>query len=114
MRLKLKKEQQCKCPLCRLDLDDDIVLDHDHKSGDIRATLHRWCNSILGKIENWAGRRGNGVDAIEFLENTVSYLKYHRDNPTGIKHPTHKTDDEKRLLRNKRARVARAKAKETI
>jgi len=109
VRLKLAR-QQGNCPLCGLALGDDTVLDHDHASGDIRAVLHRWCNSILGRVENWSGRIGHGVNPHTFLTNTLAYLQHHAAHPSGIKHPTHRTDDEKRLRRNARARAARRKA----
>jgi len=112
VRLKLKKTQQGKCPLCGLPLGDDIVLDHDHASGDVRAVLHRWCNAVLGKVENWSQRTGRGVAPLTFLANTLSYLQYHAAHPSGLKYPTYRTDDEKRERRNARARAARRKAKE--
>lgn len=108
----MRREQGDICPLCERPLGDDIVLDHDHKTGDIRAVLHRWCNSLLGKVENWTRCIGQGVDDRMYLSNVVKYLAYHDANPSGIKHNTYRTEDEKRLLRNKRARLARRKAKE--
>jgi len=112
VRLKLKKEQQGKCPLCGQPLGDDIVLDHDHATGDVRAVVHRWCNAVLGKIENWSGRIGRGIDPQTFLANTHAYLQYHAAHPSGLKYPTFRTEVEKRDLRNRRARAARRKAKE--
>jgi hypothetical protein len=41
----------------------------------------------------------------------AEYLQAHITNRTGLIHPLHKTEDEKRDARNKRARQARAKAK---
>jgi len=113
VRAKLKKEQRGRCPLCGLDLGDDIVLDHDHATGDVRAVLHRWCNAVLGKVENWSNRVGRGVDPTVFLGNVLAYLQHHKANPSGLKYPTFRTEVEKRELRNKRARVARRKAKES-
>jgi len=112
VRMKLARQQQGNCPLCGLPLGDDTVLDHDHATGDIRAVLHRWCNSVLGRVENWSGRIGHGVNPHTFLANTLAYLQHHAAHPSGLKHPTFKTDDEKRERRNARARVARRKAKE--
>jgi len=112
VRLKLKREQQGLCPLCGLPLDKDIVLDHDHATGDVRAVLHRWCNSVLGRVENWSGRIGHGVNPHTFLTNTLAYLQTHKANPSGLKYPTFKTEAEKRERRNARARAARRKAKE--
>lgn len=88
------------------------VLDHCHKTGAVRGTAHRSCNSLLGKVENNAVRFGVH-DIYSFLFGTASYLQLHKTNITGLIHPTHKTDEEKRLLRNKRAVAARAKKKKT-
>jgi hypothetical protein len=46
-----------------------------------------------------------------YLGNVILYWIRHEVDRTGLYHPTHKSDDEKRLLRNKRARVSRAKQK---
>ncbi|KWI11062.1 hypothetical protein WM01_19370 [Burkholderia ubonensis] len=93
-------------------MDSDTVVDHDHRTGECRAVVCRWCNAVLGKIENWTFRIGQGVDPLMFLGNVSNYLK--RGDTLGYKgviYPSHKTEDEKRLLKNKRARIARAKAK---
>ncbi|NUX98768.1 endonuclease domain-containing protein [Paraburkholderia youngii] len=98
------------CPLCKRTMDEDTVVDHDHKTGECRAVVCRWCNAVLGKIENWAGRIGQGIDPIAFLSATAEYLGV--DGPRrGVIYPSHKTEDEKRLARNKKARLTRAKAK---
>lgn len=47
-----------------------------------------------------------------FTNGVAEYLRKHLTNITGLMHPTHRTDDEKRELRNKRARTKRAKVKE--
>lgn len=110
-RKKWTREQNGVCPLCTRTMDEDTVVDHDHKTGDCRAVVCRWCNVILGKLENWAGRIGQGIDPLLFFDNVGKYLRSSPLLAKGIKYPTHKTEDEKRLLRNKRARTARAKAK---
>ena len=53
------KKQDYKCVLCgeslvyqREDADTMPVVDHDHKTGKIRGTLHSKCNRDLGVIEN--------------------------------------------------------------
>lgn len=89
----------------------DPVLDHDHHTGDVRGVLHRGCNSLLGKVENNAPRYGVH-NLLAFCHGIATYMQKHQVNVTGLIHPLHKTPDEKRLLRNKRARVKRAKAKE--
>ena len=90
----------------------DPVLDHCHRTGAIRGTLHRSCNSLLGKVENNVARFGV-KDLAAFLHGTARYLQIHKTNITGMTHPTHKTDEEKRLARNKQARVKRAQVKKS-
>jgi len=73
------------CPLCgRVIQHEEAALDHCHKTGNIRRVLHRWCNSVLGRIENWASR--SGTDKVEFLKAVVRYIEHPQ---TDIKHPTH-------------------------
>ena len=116
-RAKLYEQQQGKCALCGFPMaKTEAVLDHDHTTGVCRAVLHRGCNAMLGHIENNAPRNHltDPVKMARFLGAITSYKACYSphlvsDLPL---HPTHKTEDEKRLLRNKRARVARAKAKE--
>lgn len=88
----------------------DPVLDHDHASGAIRATLHRSCNALLGKVENNAARFGV-KDLAAFCHGTAKYMLTHKSNITGMLHPTHKTADEKRIAINKKRRTMRAKVK---
>lgn len=113
LRATLLTQQGGRCALCQLPCPPRLaVLDHDHSTGAVRGVLHRGCNSLLGKLENNAARYG--VASIGTFANGVSgYLRTHMVNVTGKLHPTYKTEDEKRLLRNKRARVARAKKKDT-
>lgn len=110
-RTALLAQQGGRCSLCGLPCTaKEAVLDHNHNTGAVRATIHRGCNSLLGKLENNAARYGVRDIGI-FANGVASYLRTHLTNVTGKLHPTHKTDDEKRLLRNKRARVARTKKK---
>lgn len=75
----------------------------------MRGVLHRGCNSMLGKVENH--RRIAKLTDIRalaaFAKGLVPYLykKVSDDQPF---YPTHRTADQKRELRNKRARAARA------
>lgn len=89
---------------------DEAVLDHDHGTGAVRAVLHRGCNALLGKVENNHKRYGiKNLPA--FLNGANAYLQRHLTNRTGLLHPTHKTEDEKRAKRNTKARATRAAAK---
>ena len=115
IRTKLAAEQGNRCALCGAQFGPkaplDPVLDHDHKTGAVRGVLHRGCNSLLGKVEN-NGPRYGVRDILAFCGGLSNYLRKHMTNITGYLHPTHKTEDEKRLLRNMRARKSRAKNKE--
>lgn len=93
-------------------MESNAVLDHDHRTGAVRAAIHRGCNSLLGKLENNAARYGVR-DIGVFANGVAQYLRAHMTNVTGLLHPTHKSEDEKRELRNKRARATRAKNRET-
>lgn len=99
------------CDLCQLPgVARDPVLDHNHSTGAVRGTLHRSCNALLGKIENNAARFGvRNLPA--FCQGAGKYMQKHTTNITGLLHPTHKTEDEKRLAANKRRRTARASKK---
>lgn len=108
-RAQMLKEQGGISPITGLAVTDP-VLDHCHKTGNIRAVLNRWENAVLGRLENWAARLGGGVDPIKFLRAVADYLEHHAKYPVGILHPTHRTEEEKRQLRNKRARESRRKA----
>lgn len=104
-----------RCALCGQPLGTkaplDPVLDHDHHTGAIRGVLHRGCNSLLGKVENGAARYGVR-NLLLFGAGLSTYLRMNLTNTSGMLHPSFKTETEKRELRNKRARIARAKRKE--
>lgn len=89
----------------------DAVTDHCHETGHIRGVIHRGVNSLLGKLENNRKRYGVSAPMMYAMgRNLEAYLTSdHTVNPL---YPTHKTEDEKRLVRNAKARAARAKKKE--
>lgn len=116
VRTALLKKQGYKCPLCggslRSNSSKQPALDHDHQTGFLRDVLCINCNGIEGKVFNLA-RRAKGDTTIRlWLENLLAYYRRH-ETPQhgGIYHHTHKTPEEKRLARNKKARDRRAKAK---
>lgn len=87
-------------------------LDHCHTDGVVRGVLCRGCNALLGKIENNAARNGlRGAALNTYLMNIPAYLAFGAQGGTGILHPSHKTEDEKREKRNAAARKARAAKK---
>jgi hypothetical protein len=101
--------QSGRCKLCSFHIvKGEDVLDHCHETGAVRAVLHRSCNSLLGKIEN--NYRYYGVrDLAAWAHGVPGYLQHHQVNRTGLLHPAHKTEDEKRIRRNKKARLARVR-----
>lgn len=103
-----------KCALCGETVPQaEAVLDHCHKSGVIRGTLHRGCNAMLGHIENNAPRHklSDRVRLHKMLSGVVKYTQKFAGTAalTRPLHPTYKTEDEKRLARNAKARKTRAK-----
>lgn len=94
-RTNLWVEQRGICPLCNNAIFlNEAVLDHDHKTGHVRAVLHRGCNQAEGRVKTYAGRVTGG-DAVQFLQSVLQYWDSDfTENPI---HPTHVTDDEKRI-----------------
>lgn len=115
VRLHLAAEQGSRCAICGGQFKSTgpckPVLDHCHKSGAIRGVLHMGCNSLLGKVENNAPRYGVS-DVAAFTNGIAAYLRKHMTNITGYLHPTHRTEEEKRIRRNTKARTSRAKKKD--
>jgi hypothetical protein len=109
LRKKLAAQQRNTCPITGQTLGSDIVADHDHKTGMIRGVLPRWVNSVLGRLENWANRVGNGTDPVQFLRGCADYIEYHRDHPSGLIYPTHKTPEERKAATALRAKLRRKK-----
>lgn len=113
-KLALVKAQYWVCPVSqkRFDPDNlkDAVVDHDHCTGEIRGVLHRSANAVEGKVFGAVGRWG-GVgmqyhEVLPYLKRLIAYL----EGPgKGVIYPLHKTDDEKRVTRNAKAKEARAK-----
>lgn len=112
IRARILAEQGGRCAICALPIKKDC-LDHDHDTGAVRGVCCSGCNALLGKVENNFKRYGV-QNLAAFCNGLAGYLQKHTLNITGYLHPTHRTDDEKRLLKNKRARVSRAKAKAPI
>jgi len=115
LRELLRKKNMGICPICQETLSpEEAALDHCHKTGHIRNTIHKDCNILLGKIENYVGRYGKrfrDYDILfEFCRNVIDYMDTdYSDNPY---HPTHKTPEDKELRQHKR-RLRAAKKPET-
>lgn len=97
------------CQLCGLPLEKhEAVADHKHNgvgAGRMRGVLHRGCNAWLGKVEN-SIRINKLQDKIEHLvtERVLCYM----NNTLEVFHPTYRTEEEKRIRRNKKARKRNA------
>jgi hypothetical protein len=113
-RAKALADQGGVCALCGtpMTLKNPAVLDHDHTTGKVRGVLHRGCNSMLGHIEN-NGPRYFLTDVARLARFLSKLVTYQHNDVHDVMYPTHKTEDEKRLLRNKRAAVARKARKAT-
>lgn len=107
IRARLLAAQGGRCAICLLPVKREC-LDHDHDTGAVRGVACSGCNALLGKLEN--NHKRYGVQNLAAFANGVAaYLAKHSINITGYIHPTHKSEDEKRLARNAKARKARAK-----
>jgi len=57
------------CPVCRNTIirqfKNDVVLDHDHKTGEIRGYICRMCNNSMGMME----------DDINILKRAIKWLQ---------------------------------------
>lgn len=83
------QEQSHICALCQqVIIPGQEVLDHCHKTGQIRSVLHRGCNALLGKIENSLAI--NCIDEY-MLANICLNLVSYRTRVKDLIHPTFKT-----------------------
>lgn len=119
IRDELVRRQNGKCPITKRDLRSmtkaNVVVDHDHQSGVIRAALPRAINGLEGKLVQmcirWGGCKNKG-EVIQMLRGMADYLELHRVPQTEWLHPEHLTPAEKRAKANKKARARYAKNKE--
>jgi hypothetical protein len=107
LREQILKEQHGLCAICHeLVLSTEAVLDHCHKTGYIRAVLHRGCNAYIGHLENNMARNRITPNRLnQILTNFPMYIANHRL----ITHPSHLTPEEQKERAKKRARAKRAK-----
>lgn len=107
------QKQGSKCGVCGLPFTkvDGAVLDHCHDTGYIRGALHRSCNSAEGRVKTKARLGHRGVGAGDYIIGLGKYLDKHSKPQYQLIHPSHMTEEQKRLQRNKKARLARAKKK---
>ena len=100
-REKMVKRQKGICPLCGEELlPEDAALDHCHKTGHVRAALHRSCNGAEGRILQWAGARSRGNDPELFLKNLIKY--WSKDWSRRPIHPKHGVPKRRRKKRTRK------------
>lgn len=107
-----RRADQCNLdPITRLFIENPC-LDHDHVSGRVRQVLDRDTNAFEGKVFNAWRRylRHKGVPLERALSGLLEY--YSVDYSGNPLHPTFRTEEEKRIRRNKRAK-RRRKQKQT-
>ena len=95
----------CSKPFTRT---DGPVLDHNHDTGIIRGACHRSCNGAEGRVKTRAQMGHKGVAPDDYMIGLGKYLEFHKIPKVLLLHPSHKSDDEKRIERNLKARKARA------
>jgi len=108
-------KQKYRCPLCKGAIAHGInALDHDHKNGMVRATLCQSCNVSEGKVLAGVKFRtpiGNLAykDPVEWLRRLADYWEWHKNNPSGIVHPTFdlKTGKQKPVKRKTTSKTAK-------
>ena len=112
---KLVHAQDNKCAVCGhyFTKRDRAVLDHCHDKGYIRGALHNSCNGAEGRVKIKAQLGHTGVTPAKLVIGLGKYLEKHETPQLQFLHPSHLTDDEKRLKRNKRAVVLRKRRKKT-
>lgn len=103
------------CPICKKTLigvkPENVVVDHDHATGIVRAALHRGCNRLEGAMYKGAVSWGKAIglgQVIMVLENLIAFWKKHATPQTEWIYYDHKTQAEKLVLANKRRRKAYA------
>ncbi|MEG2886403.1 MAG: endonuclease domain-containing protein [Aurantimicrobium sp.] len=105
------------CPLCGKPFSGmepkNVVVDHDHMTGEVRGVLCRGCNGAEGKVANAAGRwAGLGMDYAKIVPWLEKLVKYLRQEGQGVLYPTHLSEQEKKQKAgNARLQAAQAKAR---
>lgn len=107
VKRKLIANQNGVCPLCKVNLlslaPNNVVVDHCHDTGVIRGVLCRGCNGAEGKVKSSVQRWGKAKDVVLYLKRL---LEYYETPSTSYVYPSHKTEEEKRIARNAKARKA--------
>ena len=107
----LIKKQEGICPICGKSLARtlrvNIVIDHDHSTGIVRAAIHRGCNrvegSVWGTVSRW-GKASNILQVKEVLMRLIAFWELHKTPQTDIIYYKHKTKAEKAAAYRKKVR----------
>lgn len=113
VREQLVTRQGGKCAVCDQPFtkSDGACVDHCHTTGYIRGALHRSCNQAEGRVKSKANLGHKGVSAHDYIVGLGKYLDLNSKPRFNLIHPTHMTDDQKRLQRNAKAKAARIRKK---
>jgi len=119
IRQELIVKQNGLCPICGKDLTrvatKNLVVDHDHSTGVIRAVLHRGCNGLEGKVlrflTTW-GKAKTKLEVIGTLKRLINFWELHSTPQTDFIYYNHKTAAEKRAAYNVKKRRIKSNAKE--
>ena len=120
VRKMLVAKQNGLCPICGKDLTRtqavNQVIDHDHKTGFVRAVVHRGCNKVEGSVYNTVQRWGKAAtltSVIGTLKRVIAFWELHQTPQTDIIYYSHKTEAEKRVSANAKRRREYAKRKDS-
>lgn len=72
-RKQMERNQKSKCAIC-WQVSRQLMLDHDHATGKIRALLCPRCNHALGHVR----------ESIPILQACIVYLRRHRGTPKNV------------------------------
>lgn len=65
VRLGVRQKWRCRiCDRSREELQQDLVVDHNHKTGKVRGLLCKGCNQALGLLH----------DEVEWIQRAIDYL----------------------------------------
>lgn len=119
IKKELIRRQGGKCPITGRNLKAmtslNVVTDHCHKTGVIRAALPRAINGLEGKLTQNCVRWGGcttRAEVITMLRGMADYLELHSTPQTEWLHPSYLTPAESRAKKNTKARKAYKQNKE--
>ena len=64
------------CPICTKPMVElkNIVIDHNHSTGEVRGCICRWCNANGGRAENAAIRAKRELTPVEWLTRWTEWI----------------------------------------